>query len=231
MKMTVNNSFSLIALKVYQLRWLLLTILLVLMAVITLINQKVQAITVTGETQWLNQKDLKSRVLQNLNNHWFTTSINEIKQTAEAVDWVDRVEVKRKWPSELEIEITEQQPIACWNQLALTNKSKLINVSQCKPHWLRVDAKKEFIKDYQLLTPELTKLEKILGQKLLGIEINERGTWKLHTDSELTIVAKNANIASRLGAWLKLIENGSLKDAEKFKKVDLRYPNGFSVKI
>ncbi len=226
-----NNGFTLLALRVYQLRWILLTCLLVVVATLVVINQKVHAITVTGETQWLDQQELKNRVLQDLNNRWFITSISQIKQTAETVDWVDSVEVKRKWPSELEIAITEQQPIACWNKLALTNKAKLFGIDACLSDWINVKAKKEFIKDYKSLSSTLKTLEKTLQQKLVKIEINDRGTWTLQTDKQLLIVAKNEGIEARLEAWLKLIKSGSLKVTEQFKKVDLRYPNGFSVQI
>jgi len=227
----LKNILAVVATQIYQLRWALLTFLILFIATIVVLNQKVEAISVKGETQWLNQDELKSSILKGLNSHWFITSIGEIKLTAEQVAWVDKVQVKRIWPSNLEITIKEQVPLACWNGQVLTNQSNLIGTSKCLPTWRVITAKKDYIKEYLTLSATFERLEKGLGKKLTNIEINDRGTWKMVVENNLAIVARNKDIKARLNIWIALLENGNLRNIEKFKKVDLRYPNGFAVQI
>ena len=49
-------------------------------------------------------------------------NIERVKGALERIDWVDRIDVTLRWPSELLLEVLPQTPIAYWNDLGFINQ-------------------------------------------------------------------------------------------------------------
>ncbi len=218
-----------LASKIYRLRWFLLLLFMTALFFIWLMSLKGVTVTVTNQTRWLDKVQLKQNILQRMDNRWLTLSIQDIKYAAERIDWVDKVEVKRVWPSRLELKINEQKPLACWNGMALTNREKLIAMKKCPGQWVKVDAQKQFIARFVALQDKLQQLAQQFNLLVRQVNINDRGTWVLTTNKKLQLIARDRDIQQSLQLWLDVLKQKPFPDLEQIKKIDLRYPNGFAV--
>jgi cell division protein FtsQ len=48
--------------------------------------------------------------------NFFSVNLDSIRQSLEALPWVRRADVRRQWPSRIEVTIEEHTPVAFWGQ-------------------------------------------------------------------------------------------------------------------
>jgi cell division protein FtsQ len=81
----------------------------------------IEAMQVYGELNWVDREQLNKAVQPYLDSNFFSADLNGIKQTVEALPWVASASVRREWPNQLQITISEHQPVARWKDGALIN--------------------------------------------------------------------------------------------------------------
>jgi cell division protein FtsQ len=82
----------------------------------------VQDIVVSGELIFIDVKNIEMLIKRTQPGSFFELDVNQTHQTVEAMPWVYRASVRKRWPSGLEIFVVEQQPSAVWNGDMLLNQ-------------------------------------------------------------------------------------------------------------
>ena len=82
----------------------------------------VQNIVISGNRIFINAQQIESLIKQSQLGSFFELDVNQTHQTVEALPWVYRASVRKRWPSGLEIFVVEQQPAAIWNDDMLLNQ-------------------------------------------------------------------------------------------------------------
>ena len=52
---------------------------------------------------------------------WFSVDLAEVEQVVKTVPWVYGVEVRRKWPGKLIVNLSQADPVANWNRVEWLN--------------------------------------------------------------------------------------------------------------
>ena len=76
----------------------------------------VQKIVVTGEHSFIEQENVKiGMIRQRHPGSFFELDVERVHQDLEAMPWVYRASVRKRWPNSLNVYLVEQVAAAVWN--------------------------------------------------------------------------------------------------------------------
>ncbi|WP_047394972.1 cell division protein FtsQ/DivIB [Chitinibacter sp. ZOR0017] len=191
----------------------------------------IRQIKVDGDLAHTTREQLQYVIKNELKGTFFTLDLLKTRQDFEKLPWVRRVEVRRRWPDKLEVNIEEHRAIARWGSSALLNQ-----------HGERFDAasneslpilegpegtERVMVEGLQRLTEVLAPL----NRKPTQLWLSERRAWRFELDKQLMVEVGREEPIERVERFVKAYPNSLALLQQPFDYVDLRYPNGFAVKL
>jgi cell division protein FtsQ len=168
-----------------------------------------------------------------IGGNFFALQLAHVRAGLERLPWVRSVEVRRIWPDRLEISIEEHVALARWGDDALVNTyGERFRARSDQPLPLFVapaGTEREVARRYA----RFSDLAKPLGSALERVVLTPRLAWQLRLDSGLNILlGRDAEAAEeRLRRFVAVYETTLKKIPRRHEYVDLRYPNGFALRI
>lgn len=212
-----------------------LALLLLFYAVLFLVIHSplfpVRRIAVEGDLTHVTKEQLQYVVKNELKGTFFTLDLDRTRQAFEKLPWVRRVEVRRFWPDRLDVNIEEHHAVARWGSSALLNQqgerfdaatSESLPVLE-GPEGTEKQLVEGFIQYRDVLTS--------LGKVPTHVWLSERRAWRLELDRQLMVEIGRDDGVERLRRFVTAYPNSLARLDQPFEYVDLRYPNGFSVKM
>ena len=179
---------------------------------------------------------LQAVIREELKGTFFTMRLADARASLARLPWVRGVTLRRQWPDRLEIDLSEHEPLARWNDSGLVDTFGDV-----------------FAADYdgdlpQFTGPDGTAAEvaaqfRIFGQVLAGtgrtieaIRRSPRAGWQIVASGTppLTIELGRSEAAERLSRFVARYRQtiGPLLSAgEGADYADLRYRNGFAARV
>lgn len=167
-----------------------------------------------------------------LNRGFFAVDLGRVQQAVAALPWVDRVEVRKRWPDQVLVRVQEQRPFAHWNRDLLINRQGEVfavpdaAALQGLPRLSGPDSETDTVLRFYL-----DMLARFGGADLpiRGVHLSARGTWRLALANGARVMVGHDDVERRLDRFLDTwhilaADNGS------FDYVDLRYSNGYAVR-
>jgi cell division protein FtsQ len=197
-------------------------------------------VVVTNELREVQRGDVE-QALQGLRGNMLGVSLDNTRSALEKLAWVRRAEVRRRWPGTLELTLHEQVPVARWGE----GTHQLVNEhgevfyagsAQQSLHELPVfqgplgaapDILARFRESRELLTAA--------GRKPVQVTLTARLAWQLRLDDGLVIELgrdqPKTPVVGRLKRFVEVYEQVAVKRSPRPTQVDLRYPNGFVMRV
>ncbi|GGP25650.1 cell division protein FtsQ/DivIB [Silvimonas amylolytica] len=194
----------------------------------------VRKISVDGDLAHVTREQLQYVIKNDLKGTFFTLDLDRTRSAFEKLPWVRQVSVRRRWPDRLEVTIEEHHAIARWGSIALLNNyGERFDAASNDP--LPILEGPDGTE--KLLVDGLTDLKTALGpmgKQPTHIWLSDRRAWRFELDRQVIVEAGRNDVLERVrrfaAAW-----GGSLAklsgDSQAFSYVDLRYPNGFAVRL
>jgi len=214
----------------------------------------IKGVEVIGALSFLDKDEIESVVKSNINGGYFTVDLNIIRESLIRQPWIKNVSLRRQWPANLDVIITEQAPVAYWNDDGYINAAGEV----FKPE--KIDKKLNLPK---LNGPEghhnnVWKFMNVLYQEMallefevVRLDLDERRSWQMvvteYKNAENSSVVMNLidvklgrfETEKRLKRFVRILPSlavghGSTnKDLQNknIKVIDMRYPNGFAVQV
>ncbi len=188
----------------------------------------------------LTRVDLKGTVLRTTTaeleaalpraaGNFFAADLGEIRARVERLPWVRHVAVRRVWPGRLEISIEEHVALARWGDDALVNthgepfrgKTQEALPSFIGPAGTQAELTRRYARFTTIVAPLGTKIERVV--------LSPRHAWQLRLANGLHLaLGRDADLAeTRLRRFVEVYPGVKGKN----EYVDLRYPNGFAVRV
>jgi cell division protein FtsQ len=214
----------------------------------------VSDVRVIGQLDFLEQDDIQTIVQDQIHGGYFTVDLNAIRDALMQQPWVKNVSLRRQWPASLDVFITEQRPVAYWNDDGYINGSgevfspAKIDRSLNLPILNGPEGHHNNVwKFMNVLYQEMALLE----FEVVRLDLDERRSWQLvvaeQNAIEESIAAVNKidvklgrfETEKRLKRFVSILPsltteqgvgNNSLTD-KNIKVIDMRYPNGFAVQM
>jgi cell division protein FtsQ len=173
-----------------------------------------------------------------LSGNFFTMRLEEARRVFESVPWVAAVSLRRAWPDRLVVTLTEHRAIAVWDDgrlLADSGQLFVANVAEAEVYGPlpQVDAPPRFSNEVSRRLPQFAAWAASLGMALEAIELSDRASWTLRTESGVAIEVGRDDPPGRLDERLALIANHypamAAHAGAELLRIDARYPKGFAV--
>lgn len=161
--------------------------------------------------------------------NFFAADLGEIRARVERLPWVRHVAVRRVWPGRLEISIEEHVALARWNDDALVNthgEQFHGKTGESLPLFIGpVGSQAELARRYASFGAIVAPL----GTKIERVTLSPRHAWQLRLANGLHVaLGRDADLAeTRLRRFVEVYPGAKSKS----EYVDLRYPNGFAVRV
>jgi len=198
-------------------------------------DMPVSTLQIIGTRPYSSDLEIHKALRELANNEsFFSLNVNQVQKTIENIDWIKRAAVRRQWPNGLVIHVTDQVPVAYWNDEHLLNEGGEVftapqdRIKQWLPHFSGPNTiSKTVLTGYQALWPLLQSE----GLTLSEIVLTPRQSWQvtLGNGSKLVLGRGNDVIRNmRIERFLKVYKH-VLPDVNDIDYVDLRYDAGFAV--
>jgi cell division protein FtsQ len=193
----------------------------------------VRQLELKSTLQHTKRTEIEAVLAERIGGNFFAVRLAEVRAGLERLPWVRRVAVRRVWPDTLEVSIEEHVALARWGDDALVNtygeRFQASSDAQLPlfvaPAGTEGEITRRYARFAELLTPLGTSLERVV--------LTPRLAWQLKLHSGLNILlGRDADAAEgRLRRFVSAYDTTLAKIARRHEYVDLRYPNGFALRI
>ena len=188
-------------------------------------------LAVTGEFRQVDEAAVREAVLPLVQRGFFAVDLDQVRAAVAALPWVERVEVRKRWPDKLEVSLGEHTPVARWgSDRMLSEDGKLF---QAPPG---AGAGLPLFDGPEARAGELMSFHSIarplflpIGHKVEVVRLSARGSWSLRLDDGTEIEAGRGDPQSRLARFARMLPAIRDKDPRALVRADLRYTNGFTL--
>jgi cell division protein FtsQ len=188
-------------------------------------------VRVVGEATHVTRAQVEGIVKGGVNGTFFTMNLPQLRGAFEKLPWVREVNLRRRWPARLEVTVTEHVPLARWGSVALVNTHgevfEAVHDGKLPTFIGPEGTSKEIAIQYDFFRRQLAAI----GSEPVTVQLTPRRAWQVRLRSGPTIELGREDIEARLARYLQVHERtvGALK--RRIDYVDLRYADGFAVRI
>lgn len=220
------------------LAWIL-ALALVALPVVAVVNGWIGAerwpltkLRVHGQFKRVDPAVLRSAVLPYAQRGFFAVQLQQAQARLEQLPWVEKAEVRKRWPDTLEIDIVEHRPFARWGEgKLLSEEGKLF----ATPRNLDASALPQLggpesqVPEVVALYNDSTQLFGAMGMQVRTLVMDARGSWSLQLSNGTQVIVGRADARPRLSRFARLLPQLIRNPEQPLERADLRYTNGFAL--
>ncbi|MGV0974726.1 MAG: cell division protein FtsQ/DivIB [Azonexus sp.] len=201
----------------------------------------VRQVVFAQELQHTRRAEIEQSLPGALKGNFFSLNLETVRGELEKLPWVRKVELRRTWPARLEVKVEEHRPAARWGE----GRGELVNTFG---EVFAATAPDEELDTLPLLygpqgtAPEVLKRYgefvgnfKVLGQRPVQVTLSPRLAWQLKLDNGMLVEMgreqQKSPVGVRLQRFIEAYPELVAKRAARPAVVDLRYPNGFAMRV
>jgi len=203
-----------------------------------------QEVVVRGDLKNVNREEI-TNALDGIGGNFFAADLATVRGRLEQVTWVRRVDARRVWPDRIEVRLEEHVAFARWSDSGLVNTfgepfaAEMGAAAQAKLPLFAGPAgtEGELARRYRRFTELLAPLNMTPNRVVL----TARHAWQLQTAGglELELGRDSADpVEQRLERFVAAypesvgrLSQAAAGAAPTRRHVDLRYPNGFALRV
>jgi cell division protein FtsQ len=188
-------------------------------------------VKVDGQLTHVTREQVQLIVKRELKGNFFTLDLEQAKGAFQKLPWVRSVSVRRRWPDRLEVAVEEHVALARWGGMALVNtRGELFGAASGSDLPVFIGpggSEKELAQRYGQFRQALAPL----GLAPSQVVLSPRRAWQLRLDNGLTVELGREQVEPRLAKFVRVYGQTLAKLDRPVQYVDLRYPNGFAVRM
>lgn len=181
--------------------------------------------------QRVDMVQLRNAVRDSLRGNFFTIDLERARQIFEKLTWVRSVNVRRHFPWQLDVGLEEHTALAHWNRTELVNvQGEVFAASDADalpdfsgPDDAAAEVAQSYTRFGEMLTP--------LGLQIAQIAVSPRHAWQLRLKNGMVLELGREQMEQRLARFAAAYPQSLATMQPPAKYVDLRYRNGFAVKV
>lgn len=198
-------------------------------------------VVVTHELREVRRSEVEQSLDGRLRGNFFSVNLENLRQSLEQLPWVRHAEVRRQWPSRIEVTIEEHMPVAFWGNATgqLVNSygevfSAALSVEPVLPMPILIGPlglAPEMLEYYE----QAGEVLKPLGRVPATLTVSPRLALQLRLDDgmvvELGRQQAKTPVRERLERFVEYYPSGLAAARQRPSVVDMRYPNGFALRV
>ena len=207
-------------------------IVAVKMGVIGADRWPISRMRVLNDLHYVDAQQLRAALKPHATQGFFGIDLDAAQNRVETLPWVQRAEVRKKWPDVLEVSVVEDPPLAKWGNDKLLSKSlKLFPRKNLKfPAGLpQLDGNPLDVRKVVDLYNASSKMFTGIKVPIRSAQMNDRGSFSIDLENGTHVIAGRNEARARLARFVTIYPQLVRGSKALPRTVDLRYTNGFAV--
>jgi cell division protein FtsQ len=188
-------------------------------------------VRITAQPAHVQRADIEMVVRRELRGNFFTLDLARARSGFESIAWVRKADVRRQWPDRLDVALEEHVPLARWGTIGLVNAQGEIFHAPYEGKLAVFNgpngAAKEMAIQYAYFQRTLARI----GREPVQVNVSARRAWSLRLDDGTALELGRADIEGRLARFVQNHAQAAGLLGRRMEYVDLRYANGFAVRV
>ncbi|MBK1735608.1 hypothetical protein CKO15_09985 [Halorhodospira abdelmalekii] len=154
------------------------------------------------------------------------------QRALEALPWVRQAQVRRVWPSRLEVALEEREALGVWGEGALIDREGEVfepnpaTFPEALPHLSGPpESAEQMARAYRHIESLLARE----GLQVRVLRLSPRGSWRAELDGGIELALGREQPLERVARFVDVLPELTAHSEARMQRVDLRYPNGFAV--
>ena len=192
----------------------------------------IRTLVLQAPFQAVDETTLRTTIAPLARGGFFAVDPQRVRAAVAALPWVDRVEVRKRWPDRLEVRVSELKPYAHWGDARLvTADGRLFDapagLGKTLPRFEAGDSRAaDLIAFHREARPLLVRA----GSDTASLRLSARGGWSLVTAEGVEVEIGRHDPLPRLARFIRLMpELRRSASGRALARADLRYTNGFAL--
>lgn len=192
-------------------------------------------IIVTGQVEHVTRSQVAAAVKTSISSNFFGQKLENIQNSFQKLPWIHSVSVRRVWPDTIYVDVVEHVVYARWGESGLMNQyGELFDGAtdaDLPVLYGPPGSEREVKKRFEEFNKALTRVNVRIRQ----LELSPRYAWTLTlTTGEKVRLGREERpgvVQNRLAHFAAVYPRLATRYGRKLDTVDMRYPNGFTVKV
>ena len=206
--------------------------------------KNLDVIAIKGDIFHSDIASMRDHIISKVSGNFYSINLIKTKQIFEAIPWVNQVVIKRVYPSQIEVKLTEYKSKAVWgareDMKLVDDKGFIFEVNteddefDVMPQLIGPEGQGKLMLDmYKEVSIALNSLK----NKLKILELNARGSWIATLDGGAHIELGRGNAidvierVSKFSAGVELMLTKLNKRPIDIQYVDLRHSEGYAMRM
>ncbi len=177
---------------------------------------------------------IENLVQNEVEGNFISVNLTAVREAFVKLPWVRDARINREWPHGLNVTLEEHQALAYWGSHALVNTHGevfrvtadvdlpiFIGPNEASAH----EVTQQYRRFNQILAP--------LRQHIAQVMLTQRYAWRIQLNTGTVLELGRNEIEERLTRYVSVYNHSiaRLNQQEPLAYVDLRYPNGFAIRM
>jgi cell division protein FtsQ len=196
------------------------------------LDRPVRVISMDGSFQRVSPGQIEKAVAPFSQAGFMSADLDGIQRAVEALPWVERARIQRRWPNSLHVTVIEQTAAARWGESGLLNTRGELFVRSAThvpaelPRLSGPDGTESQVAQ-RYLSVQGRMLE--AGMRIAALRLDERGAWEMDLDSGVTVRLGRREVDERIDRFIRTASQVISHRLNEVTYVDMRYSNGFAI--
>ena len=192
------------------------------------------------DLQHVNELTVRNGVLGKIKGNFFTSDLEQVRNTFEAVPWVRKASVRREWPNQLIVQVEEHEALGTWGDdgrlLSVKGDAFTANLAEAdEDHALPAfdgpeGSEKEVLARFKDLRGWFAPISLVPT----AISLSNRYAWTVRLDNGMSVelgreqdkTAMKGRVQRLVSIYPQLVAR--LQEG-RIDTIDMRYPNGLAL--
>lgn len=197
-----------------------------------MLDREIATLEISGPFQRVTPLQIEEALTAELDAGFFGADLGRMQEHVQALPWIDRAAVARRWPDRISVTVTEQVPAAVWGERGLLNVRGELFVADAQhlpaelprlhgPANRSADVARRYLSVRERLVP--------MGLDLREVQLDRRGAWDMLLSNGVRVRLGRRDVDRRTNLFVAVVADIINGRARDINYVDMRYSNGFTV--
>jgi cell division protein FtsQ len=186
---------------------------------------------VTAPVKHVTEAEVADVVRRHVRGSFFTLDLAQTRAAFETLPWVRSANIRRHWPDRLNVALEEHVPLARWDSAGLVSThGEVFRAAYDGPLPVftgPAGTAKEIAIQYEYFRASLAAI----GREPLRIRVSPRRAWQIELDGGTILELGREHVEARFSRFVAAYPRTLAPLKRPIDYVDLRYANGFAVRI
>ena len=195
-------------------------------------DAKVAELEVVGMPEGKEQDVMTAHLASVVNQNYFTSDLEVIRDKALEMPWVEQVVVSRAWPNAIRVRVMPKHPVARWGTGRLLSDNGMVYQEAMQRNYSQLPLMHGPLSQYKMMMRRYNEINQLFLPAILHLKelyLTERMTWFMQFDTGLRIIVDQDQTMSKLQRLSSLAQNDLKAVWPNISAIDLRYRNGLSL--